>query len=290
MRTRAPINFLVFSIDSVMSKSKGKCVFCPRTDLTKSHIWPEWAQKVIPSTAKQYEVRTGSFHTYTPNTNVEDQTFKIKAGSVANRRPRNTCFECNNGWMRSIEEYARPYITALMLGDRQLLEAPHQYALAAFLSLVTTRIDISNKTARAVPPSDYQHLIQHREPGADWKIWIMRYIDGPGDDYAYRHFPMAMKELPRKMLETLSPQQLSARAEDCNTQVTTIVVGRLCAHIFSTTAYRDFAGYLEPPMCQIWPITGLYIDTGFLPDIDASTATWLHETIGRDRNPPDLRK
>jgi hypothetical protein len=55
-----------------MTQSRGKCFFCANTDLTKSHIWPEWAQKVVPSTAIQYEIKRGSFSTYTPNTNVED--------------------------------------------------------------------------------------------------------------------------------------------------------------------------------------------------------------------------
>jgi hypothetical protein len=234
-------------------------------------------------------MRTGSFHTFTPNSNVEDPSFAIKAGSVAARRPRNTCFGCNSGWMRNIEEYAKPYVTTLMLGDRILLETVHQYALAAFLSLATIRIDIANKTAHAVPPTDHQHLIQHREPGPNWMIWIMRYTEGLGDDYAYRHFPMAIRSFPKGLIGTLSSADIAAGPEDTNTQVATIVVGRLCAHIFSTTALLGFNGYTEPPMCQIWPITG-DIDTGYLPGIDARGATWLHETLGRDYNPPKLRK
>jgi len=273
-----------------MSKPKGKCFFCLRTDLTKSHIWPEWAQKIVPSTVTQYEVRTGSFQTYVPNTNVENPSVMIKAGSVAARRPRNTCISCNGGWMRSIEEHAKPYIEALMAGNRVLLEPAHQYAVATFLCLVTTRIDASAKIAHPIPVSDHHHLIQNREPGPSWKIWIMRFIDGDGSDYWYNQFPMAMKAFPREMLETLSPQQLSARPEDSNTQVTTIVVGRLCAHLFSTTVYDDFTGYVEPAMTQVWPINGMTIDTRWLPGIGAEDVHWLHEAIGRDRNPPDFRK
>lgn len=118
----------------------------------------------------------------------------------------------------------------------------------------------------------------------------MRLLDGAGNDYWYNQFPMAMKSFPREMLETLSPQELSARPEDSNTQVTTLVVGRLCAHIFSTTVYEEFTGYEEPPMAQIWPINGLIIDTRWLPGIDTDDVHWLHEAIGRDRNPPDFRK
>jgi hypothetical protein len=272
-----------------MSKTSGKCFFCSRSDLTKSHIWPEWAQKVIPSTATQYEIKTGSFQTYTPNTNVENSSRKIKAGSVAARRPRNTCYGCNGGWMREIEEYAKPYISALMLGDRILLDTAQQYAVATFLCLVATRIDASAKIAHPIPVSDHTHLIQNREPGPSWKIWIMRFLDGDGSDYWYNQFPMAMKAFPKEILETLSPQQLSARPEDSNTQVTTVVVGRLCAHMFSTTVYDEFSGYVEPAMAQVWPVSGLRIDTRWLPGIRVDDVHWLHEAIGRDRNPPDFR-
>jgi len=141
--------------------------------------------------------------------------------------------------MRDIENYAMPYITALMRGDRIILEPAHHYAVAAFLSLVAVRIDISNGTAHAVPPTDYQTLIRRREPGPSWKIW-MKYVEGPGDDYAYRHFPMALKSFPIGKFETLSAAEIAAGPDDTNTQVTTIVVGRLCARIFSSTVYDDF--------------------------------------------------
>jgi hypothetical protein len=118
----------------------------------------------------------------------------------------------------------------------------------------------------------------------------MRFLDGNGTDYWYNQFPMAMKSFPKEMLETLSPQELSARPEDSNTQVTTVVVGRLCAHMFSTTVYDDFTGYVEPAMAQVWPINGLSIDTRWLPGIGTEDVHWLHEAIGRDRNPPDFRK
>lgn len=273
-----------------MSKPSGRCAFCASNDLTKSHIWPAWAQKVVPSTAKQYEITTGTFHTFVPNTATEGVSRTTKAGSVANRRPRNTCLNCNSGWMRDIEEYAKPYITGLMRGDRLLLEAAHQYAIAAFLSLVSIRIDTSNKLAHPIPIEDYQHLIEKREPGPSWMIWIMKFTDGVGDDYWYNHFPMAMKAFPEGILKTMSPQQLSLTAEDTNTQVTTIVVGRLCAHIFSTTAYHDFIGYEAPAMCPVWPTTGLSIDTRWLPSVNTEEVKWLHEAIGRDRNPPDRFK
>jgi hypothetical protein len=229
------------------------------------------------------------FKTYVPNNATEPETRKVKAGSLANRRPRNTCFDCNSGWMEKIETYARPYITNLLLGQPCLLEPIHQYAVAAFLCLVNIRIDISNRIARAIPKEDHEHLMQKREPGSSWRIWIMYYTEGNGRSYEYSHFPMTMKQFRQSELASLTAAEIAGRAEEANTQVTTICIGRLCAHLYSSSVERNFGGYDGAPMTQIWPITGRYIDTHLLPPIDPNNAIWLHETIGRARNPPNFR-
>jgi len=39
-----------------------------------------------------------------------------------------------------------------------------------------------------------------------------------------------------------------------NTQVSTFVIGQLCAHTFSTTVLTEFEGY-ESPIARVWPIS-----------------------------------
>jgi hypothetical protein len=49
-----------------MSKPVGKCVFCGGPGLTKSHVWPEWAEAILPESATHHEQIIGQFHTFTP--------------------------------------------------------------------------------------------------------------------------------------------------------------------------------------------------------------------------------
>ena len=40
-------------------------------------------------------------------------------------------------------------------------------------------------------------------------------------------------------------------ARKCDTQVTTLVIGELCAHTFCSTTMPDFAGYDDARLCRI---------------------------------------
>jgi hypothetical protein len=270
-----------------MSKPARKCEFCPRTDLTKSHIWPDWAQNVIPAIATHYEIKTGETSTYKARASGPIPSIKVKPGAVAKRRPRNTCTKCNGGWMREIEETAKLKVSALMLGYPFLLGTLDQRHLAAFLCLVSMRIALGNKIARPIPSEDHEYLIANRvPPPSGWRIWIMKYADDRADDYWYGYLPMAMMSPTASEISgPLNP--LSVRAEHCNMQVTTLVVGKLCAHIFSTTIEYDISHYQGLHMTQIWPPTRFDIDTGFLPAITAETLPWLHEAIASDRDVPE---
>jgi hypothetical protein len=266
-----------------MSKPKGKCAFCPRTNLSKSHIWPEWAQKVLPSIATHYEIARGGTRTYVPRALGTEKTTIIKPGAAAARRPRNTCVQCNSGWMREIEEAAQASVSALMLGRPELLTVIDQQILATFLCLVSMRISLTVRDSHPIPMSDFEHLIKYREPPPDWKIWIASFEGDQADDYWFGYFPMAMMSV-RDRAEL---KALTIGPEHCNTQVTTLVVGKFCAHLFSSMAGYNFDHYEGIQLATIWSPRQLYIDTGILPVIDADTIPELHEAIARDRDAPE---
>src|ERR1700738_1830430 len=92
-----------------MSKPTGKCAFCGNPgNLTKSHVWPEWAESILPQTATHHEQITGLFHTFVPKVKGPELFRRVRPGHVGTRKPRNTCKQCNGNWMRHIEEATMP--------------------------------------------------------------------------------------------------------------------------------------------------------------------------------------
>lgn len=261
-----------------MPQTPGKCVFCGQGGLTRSHIWPEWSQKIVPSIANFYELVVGepmqTFEQFTPG---PDFFSKTKPGSAAKRQPRNTCLSCNGGWMREIEEAAKPTVADLMLGRNIILSTMNQRFLAAFLCLVSMRIELSSNM-RAIPASDLEFLKLRREPPINWWICIAHYQETK-DPHDYWLAYLGMRRAGLTEPNLIGP-------EHCNTQVTTIVAGKMCAHIFSSSVWNNFRGYEGAQMAQIWPANQFLIDMRGVRYIDNAGLPWLHEAVARDGQPP----
>jgi hypothetical protein len=185
--------------------------------------------------------------------------------------------------MRHVEEAARPSVSRLMLGQPFLLDTFSQRLLATFLCLVSMRIELGGQVPRVIPDSDHRYLMQHREPPSNWHVWIARLVDDHANNYWFGHIPMQYVAAPSEP----SLKAVTAGPEYSNTQVTTLIVGKLCAHLFSSTVWTDFPGYEEPKLSSIWPQDHFDIDTRALPRITAKLVPWLHETIAREGNPPE---
>ena len=259
---------------SGMSRPASKCVFCgSQRDLTKSHVWPEWIEKILPQTATHHEHIIGQFCTFVPD--MEGPAFwkKVRQGHIGTRKPRNTCKECNGGWMRRIEEAAMSIMPPPLRGRPYLLETFNQRLLASFLCLVSMRVELSSHEMRAIPAQDHEWLIKYFQPPPSWKIWISRYDGSPLIDQRYTAMQIASSpDVPRGV-------------KYCNTQVTTLVIGQLCAHMFSSTVWPDFSGYDGAELTMIWPPQRFDIDLDDLPVIIETEVPWLHETIARTSTP-----
>lgn len=256
-----------------------KCVFCgSEGDLTKSHIWPKWSESIIPSTAAQHELRIGSTQTFAQSVPGPELKLSIKNGSASKKKPKNTCVECNGKWMRNIEEAAQPVIHKLMLGREFVLCFDEQILLSSFLCLVSMRVEKSAHGVSAIPKSDSDFIVRSRVPPPNWWIALCRYQDADPLEFWVGFFGMQIGA---------SPNPPAIGGEHCNSQVTTIVAGHLCAHIFSSTVWPEFDGYRAFKTTKIWPPVYPYIDTRSLPLIDNARLPWLHEAIARNSIPID---
>jgi hypothetical protein len=252
-----------------MSKPEGKCAFCGKVgNLTKSHIWPDWVADMLPRTATHHEQIVGRFHTFVPVAKGPEFRQRIRQGHVGTRKPRNTCKPCNGGWMRHIEEAAIPIMQPLLAGTPCSLDTDYQRILATLLCLVSMRIERASNM-KAIPPEDRNWLMTCSEPPTHWKIWIAQYQGAPIIDERYTAIQIA------------SSPDVPAGVEHCNTQVTTLVIGQLCAHLFSSTVWRDFGGYDGAELASIWPLSTSAIDMWLVEIMREVDIPWLHETAAR---------
>src|SRR4051794_37177709 len=129
-----------------MSKLAGKCAFCgERRSLSKGHIWPEWAGKMLPGGETHHNVIIGRFEAFKAKAPGPVFSHKIKPGRASSRRPRNTCEACNSGWMSRTETAAKPALIPLLEGRSTVLDTLNQRLLASFLCLVSVRAEKSSQ-------------------------------------------------------------------------------------------------------------------------------------------------
>jgi hypothetical protein len=254
-----------------MSQPRGKCAFCESSQisLSKGHIWPECFGEILPSDAKYHEEKVGYFNTFETTVPGPEKFKRVGTGPLQKRRPRNTCIKCNGGWMSILEKASLPVVRPLVLGESSLLDTRGMNLLAPMLALVSLRVELTAKSMRAVPQSEIKNLMENGRPSANWRIWIARH-SGPMD-CAYRYTAMQIESEPTAKFGP----------EYCNTQVTTLFVDQLYAHLLFSTTWPNFQGYEGVSLTQIWPANDLYIRTEFLPLMTEQDGVLLHEAISR---------
>jgi hypothetical protein len=257
-----------------MSKPPRHCVFCGKTGLTKGHIWPDWFSKVLPRVGTHNEQVVGAVHTFEPKMKRPEFRRVVKPGHSGSRKPRNTCAECNSGWMSRIENNAKPCATPLFQGIEHIFDLKSQRAIAALLCLITIRAEFTELSTVSITDADRTWLREKLEPPPLWQIWIARYIGDQPESHWFRHYGMQIVSTPDE----------AAEPGGCNTQTSTMVLGQLCAHTFSSSVFPEFSGY-KATLFKIWPISGYDINTAVLPRMGDDDVISLSEALARGMKP-----
>ena len=113
-----------------------KCVFCGSCEpLTDEHIYARWTRRFIPRTMKKYQQLIAV--SYLDHT---DYVLNKRPGDVRDWFVKCVCEKhCNNGWMRRLENLARPILIKLINGEKFRLLPRHQSIIAAW-STMTARV------------------------------------------------------------------------------------------------------------------------------------------------------
>jgi hypothetical protein len=175
--------------------------------------------------------------------------------------------------MSVIEKSAINPMRSLIHGIDVPLKMDDQRALAALLCLINMRLEFLG-AFRAIPAWDREAIRKTGLPPAGWCIWLARFTGQKGEDLVSRYCGMMAGELT-------PPEKIGP--EYCNTQTTTLVIGKLCAHLFRST-FVPFIEYDGARLTKIWPLTGYEIQSRFMPVISDVGVLSLAEALARTAN------
>jgi hypothetical protein len=229
-----------------MSKAQKLCIFCGEPGVTKEHVWPAWLLPYLPRDAVNHASLTETHH----RTHVEREVH-VHAGAPYSGRLRIVCRNCNNEWMSVLQNEAKPILLPLVLGEAHTLYRKHQKILAAWMAMFAMVAEFRSKTERriAISPVQRRYLMDLRRPPAHWKIWI-GYFEREQLKGVYFHNVLPIHKRLGNEPTTANGYPLP------NTQTTSIVVGKLYAHMISAAGpgIVNRQRITTAPVVQLWPI------------------------------------
>jgi hypothetical protein len=109
------------------------CIFCAGAGMSKEHYWPSWSADHFTAHDEVHTVMRAAFDgNLSP---IGPASRKQQSGTVITRKLRIVCKVCNNSWMSSLENSAKPHLINLMHGRPTVLESAAVTAVAQWAIL-----------------------------------------------------------------------------------------------------------------------------------------------------------
>lgn len=229
----------------------GKCIFCDFVGkLTHEHIRPDWLKGYLPKTKVNYEAGNVIVNRHGMPDKVASKTV---GGDPLSRRVKCVCEECNTGWMKDLQDAAKPIVVPMLTGERVVLNRRDQRTLASWISMSVMCSERGKDQMPAISQDDRDILFEYRlPPKANWRIWLGHYRpDRSPTQWDHRALLISKaKEVD---------QAAFAASPTYNTQSTTYSVGELFIHAVSSdwpTCVRKYKIFPRGLLVELWPPNG----------------------------------
>lgn len=171
----------------VNPQGKFGCIWCGASPRTKEHLWPRWFARAVPQASVTSHIFTKVNSELTGSR--LDVRHKTQSGNGASRTLKVVCKNCNEGWMKAIEDTAQPVLTPLLLGQRQELSPQAKAAVAEWVALKTFIGQYTLPDKIFLTAEDRAAFFQNRQLHNIWKIWLGHYTGDKGNArFGVTHF------------------------------------------------------------------------------------------------------
>lgn len=150
------------------------CAFCGRDDvkISNEHVWPNWARKLFPpepSTMLGARDRTQAMGTVNFRIAPDDMGLKVNA----------VCrVDCNNGWMRELENRVEPLLTApIRDGEAATFSQDQRRTLATWTLKTAMALEFTALETPFFTAEERDALRRTGSPGGiSYVVWTTRYV------------------------------------------------------------------------------------------------------------------
>jgi hypothetical protein len=152
-----------------------RCIFCGEPELNWEHVFSRWTHRFLPPRSmKKYLVSHVDSHI-----DRSDRLLIKRAGDIRDWQIKCVCeTRCNNGWMRRIENQARPIMFPLIeageiLRGEKIRLTPHdQKTIATWAVLKAMVAEFDPNGWVTTHHAQRKFFKQNLTPPAGWSVWI----------------------------------------------------------------------------------------------------------------------
>lgn len=208
--------------------------------ISKEHIFSQWMHDLVEHPDQNWHIDQRGIPEKRPL--LENR----RAPGLTIHRTVRICKSCNEGWMRDVEDEARPTLTPIIVGRATQLSEDQQVTIAKWLTMKAITAEYSDLKNVAVTTAERDEFFGTRTPLAKWQIYIGHYR---GEDWKsrYHHYTYYLSE------GGIHPPRGS---RPINAQLTILSYGNLFS--FSVSNLRagafEFPDWFRQLMARIWPI------------------------------------
>jgi hypothetical protein len=236
-----------------MPKPQGFCIFCGGPCLSKEDVWPIWLNDYIPKRLEQCFIHSLSLDPLDPIRIVERRT-GMKQGDMGGQPPRVVCKNCNGGWMSRLQKSAKPLLAPIITGGTTVIEEPAQHVIARWATMTAMTLEFYFKPLVGVSQEQRRSFKEKQQPPEGRQIWLGRFQSQRLTRWCeHNAFTLTLKSTPSD----------AGNASGCNSQISTIVMGELYLHVFSSTMEdlvpMTIPGEVGRRLVQLWPLPGVPI-------------------------------
>lgn len=152
-----------------------RCIFCGGFGLTKEHVFPNWLKQLFPrSGADTHTFMEANWPGRPVSTRPQIRRHQ-REGHSGTRKVRVVCRSCNGTWMSALENRVKPTLTALIGGERIVLDDRIQTILARWVAKTSVTAEHISKDGFRISEADRRWIKDHDTPPSLWSVWLAPY-------------------------------------------------------------------------------------------------------------------
>ncbi|MGE0610743.1 MAG: hypothetical protein AB7O70_00205 [Hyphomicrobiales bacterium] len=200
-------------------------------------------------------------------------TTKQYPGDPKSKKLKVVCVPCNTTWMSQLQNDSKDFLVPLLLGQNVSLHRRAQTLIATWatmFTMVAERFDTNQKMI-SIPNQQLLTFKRIKRPPKGWKIWVAPTSVESNGTFSRSTVPVSAND---KM-----PEKDADGRDLPNTQTTTLRIGKLLIHTFSSVHAGTVKRKSLSGVTQIWPIKRSPIYWADCPTVEKEGADVIAEWL-----------